>query len=141
MNRTALREQTFKLLYSLEVQKAENIKEIVEIYLDNIEASEENLQENEKEHIRSVIFGIYNNIEEIRRIISENLKKGWNIGRISKIDLALLELSIYEINYINIPYKVAINEAVELAKKYGEDTSSTFINGVLASIIKENEEN
>ena len=56
--------------------------------------------------------------------------------RISKIDLSLLELAIYEIKYKEIPYKVAINEAVELAKKYGEDSSKTFVNGILASIVK-----
>ena len=58
--------------------------------------------------------------------------------RISKINLAILKLSIYEIMYAEVPYKVSINEAIELAKKFGDDTSSTFINGVLASIVKEN---
>ena len=67
----------------------------------------------------------------------KNLKSDWKIERISKMDLSILRLAIYEINYKELPYKVAINEAVELAKKYGEDTSKKFVNGVLASIVKE----
>ena len=55
--------------------------------------------------------------------------------RVSKIDLTILRLAIYEIKYKDLPYKVAINEAVELAKKYGEDTSKNFVNGILASIV------
>ena len=69
--------------------------------------------------------------------ISKNLKDNWTIDRISKIDKALLILAIYEIQYKEIPFKVVINEVVELAKKYGEDTSASFINGVLANVVKE----
>ena len=61
----------------------------------------------------------------------------WKLQRISKIDLAILKLAIYELKYTKIPFKVAINEAVELAKKYGEDSSKNFVNGVLASVVKE----
>ena len=71
------------------------------------------------------------------KAIEQNLKSDWKISRISKMDLAILKLAIYEIKYNEIPYKVAINEAVELAKKYGEDKSKNFVNGVLASIVKE----
>ena len=73
----------------------------------------------------------------IQGIIEKNLKADWKIDRISKIDLSLLKLAIYEIKYKNIPYKVAINESLELAKKYGEETSKNFINGILASVVKE----
>ena len=67
-----------------------------------------------------------------------NLKDDWKLSRISKMDLAILKLAIYEIKFSDVPYKVSINEAVELAKKYGEDKSKNFVNGVLASIVKEN---
>ena len=67
------------------------------------------------------------------------MKSDWKIDRISKIDLAILKLAIYEIKYKKLPYKVVINEAVELAKKYGEDNSKKFVNGILASIVKEEE--
>jgi len=59
------------------------------------------------------------------------------MDRISKIDLAILEVAIFELIYSKLPYKVAINEAVELAKKYGDDSSKSFVNGILASIVKE----
>ena len=68
-------------------------------------------------------------------LIEKNLKAEWKIERISKIDLAILKLAIYEIKYKDIPFKVVINEAVELAKKYGEDTSKNFVNGILASVV------
>ncbi len=81
--------------------------------------------------------GIDNNKAEIDKLISNNLKKDWKINRISKINLSILKLAIYEIKYKKLPFKVAINEAVELAKKYGDESAPNFINGVLASIVKE----
>ena len=65
------------------------------------------------------------------------MKEAWSIERIAKIDLAILKLAIYEMVYSKTPYKVVINEAVELAKKYGDDNAKAFINGILASIVKE----
>ena len=136
MNRSAAREEAFKLTYSLQVQKNENLEEQVDIYLEN-----ENINNKETiEYIKSVVLGIDKNGDAIKEMISKNLKSGWTIERISKIDVALLEIAIYEILYTDTPYKVAINEVIELSKKYGEDTSSNFINGILASIVKENEE-
>lgn len=134
MNRSAAREQAFKLLYSLEIQK-ENLQEQIELYFENEEISDEKT----KQYINSVVNGIENNISEIEQKISENLKKDWKLDRISKINLVLLKLAIYEILYTETPYKVAINEVVEIAKKYGDDTSPNFINGILASIVKESE--
>ena len=90
-----------------------------------------------KEYIKDAIFGIKQNIQEIQGLIEKNLKADWKIDRISKIDLSLLKLAIYEIKYKEIPFKVAINESLELAKKYGEESSKNFINGILASIVKE----
>jgi N utilization substance protein B len=137
MNRSAAREKAFKLMYSLEIQKKEMINEQIDLYIEN----ENIVDENTIEYIKSIINGIYDNIEEINKKISKNLKSGWSIHRISKIDLALLKIAIYEIIYTDTPYKVAINEVVELSKKYGEETSPNFINGVLASVVKESGEN
>ena len=72
-------------------------------------------------------------------MISINLKNNWTLNRISKINLSLLKLAIYEMLYKNLPYKIAINEVIELAKKYADDSSPIFINGVLASVVKEKE--
>ena len=133
MKRSAIRELTFRLIYSLEIQKTENIEEQIELYLECNE-----VEENEaKEYIKNTVIGINEHIEEIQELIEKNLKADWKIDRISKIDLSLLKLAIYEIKYKEIPYKVAINESLELAKKYGEETSKNFINGILASVVKE----
>lgn len=132
MNRTAIRENTFKLLYSNEIQK-EIDEEQIEIFIEasNIEGQEQ------IEYIKNSFYGIQKNIEEIKELIEKNLKEKWTIERISKIDIAILKLAIYEILYSEVPYKVAINEAIELAKKYGDESSKKFINGILASIVKE----
>ena len=133
MKRSEIRELTFRLIYSLEIQKAENLEEQIELYLECNEVEDEEA----KEYIKDAILGINEHIEEIQELIEKNLKADWKIDRISKIDLSLLKLAIYEIKYKEIPYKVAINESLELAKKYGEETSKNFINGILASVVKE----
>ena len=133
MNRSAIRENAFKLIYSLEIQKTENLEEQIDLFFEsnNIE------DEQAKKYIKDVRFGINENLEEILKDIEQNLKEDWKLNRISKMDLSILKLAIYEIKYNEIPYKVAINEAVELAKKYGEDKSKNFVNGILASIVKD----
>ncbi len=131
MNRTAIRESAFKLIYSLEIQKYNDLKEQIDVYFES-----ENIENKEaKEYIEDAVLGIENHKEEILGLIERNLKSDWKIDRISRIDLSILKLAIYEIQYKDIPFKVVINEAVELAKKYGEDSSKNFVNGILASIV------
>ena len=133
MNRSAIREQAFKLIYSLDIQRNENLEEQIELYIENNMITENRA----KEYIRESVKGVEENKEAILKLIEKNLKSDWKIDRISKIDIAILKLAIYELEYTEIPFKVVINEAVEIAKKYGEDTSKNFINGILASIVKE----
>ena len=133
MKRSSVRELTFKLLYSLEVKKEENLEEQIKLYVEN-----EQIEELEAiRYIEDVIFGINEHEKEITEIIENSLTSEWKIERISKINLSLLKLAIYEIKYKDIPFKVEINEVIELAKTYGEDTSSKFINGALAKFVKE----
>ena len=133
MNRTEMREQAFKLIYSLEIQKKEDLEEAINLYIESNEITEKNAIE----YIKDAVFGIEKNKEEIVSSIEKNLKKDWKIDRISKIDLSILKLAIYEIKHTEVPYKVVINEAVELAKKYGEENSRNFVNGVLASVVNQ----
>lgn len=133
MNRSAIRENAFKLIYSLEIQKTENIEEQIDLFFESNDIRDEEA----KKYIKDVILGIEKNKENILTNIEKNLKEDWKLSRISKMDLAILELAIYEIEFSEIPYKVSINEAVELAKKYGEDKSKNFVNGILASIVKD----
>ena len=132
MNRSVVRELAFKLLYQIEIQKEVN-KEDVELFFENNEIN----SNQAKEYINDIVNGINKNSKEILENISKNLKQDWEIERVSKVNLALLKLAIYEIKYKELPYKVVINEVVELAKKYGEETSHSFINGILASVVKE----
>ena len=131
MNRSAMRENAFKLVYSLEIQQEENLEEQIDLFFESI------TDEETKKYIKDVILGIKKEENNIQNYIEQNLKSDWKLNRISKMDLSILKVAIYEIKYNQIPYKVAINEAVELAKKYGEDKSKNFVNGILASIVKE----
>lgn len=132
MNRSRTRELAFKLLYQIEIQKEAN-QEDIELFFESNEIN----STEAKEYINDIVNGINNNAKEILEKVSKNLKEDWEIERVSKVNLALLKLAIYEIKYKELPYKVVINEVVELAKKYGEETSHSFINGILASVVKE----
>ncbi len=134
MNRSEAREAAFKLLYSLQVLEDIDLEEQISLYL-----SEEEITDKQAiSYITNTALEVAKVNEKLEDQIKENIKDGWTIARISKIDLTLLKLGIYEILYAKIPYKVVINEVVELAKRYGEDSSKAFVNGVLASVVKKN---
>lgn len=133
MNRSRARETTFKFLYSLEITKETNIEEQMELFVEN-----QNLKDNQAiKYLKKIVNGIEENKEEIVEIIKSNIKEEWTLDRIAKIDLALLKLGIYEIKFAEVPFKIVINEVVELAKKYGIEKAKIFINGVLASVVQE----
>ena len=116
MKRTETREQAFRLIYSIEIQK-EMDEEQVELFMQ-----ENGIEEKaEIDYINEIFAGIKENREEIVSLIQNNLKEKWSVDRISKIDLAILKVAIYELVFSKLPYKVVINEAVELAKKYASD--------------------
>ncbi len=126
------RELAFRYIYSEEIQQ-QNSKAGVKLFLDANEIDDQ----RKREYVKDIAKGIKDNKEEIESIISGSLKDGWTMDRISLIDFALLKLAVYEIKYKEVPYKVVINEAINLAKKYGEEKSYIFINGVLANIVKD----
>lgn len=132
MNKSEIREEIFKLIYSLEVQKCEDADQI-NVYLEDTD-----IADKEKEKIKEDTLKIIDIAPKLEEEIAKNLKSEWKLDRVSKINMALLEIAIYEILYKKLPYKISINEAVELAKKYGDDTSPSFINGILASVVKDN---
>lgn len=132
MQRSAMRELAFKLVYEIEVQK-ESEEEQFEIFLENNEITKESVVD----YLKDIKDGIRANIDEINSLITNNLKDNWSLNRISKINLSLIKLAIYEMVYKGLPYKVAINEVVELAKKYADESAPVFINGILASVVKE----
>lgn len=136
MSRRRARDITFKYIYSIYFGK-ENNENIINTILSANEEEIANLELDEKEFLDSAVSVITSNLDDIDKRILSKLKN-WTRERIFKIDLAILRLAIYELEYSkDTPYKVVVNEAVELAKKYGNDESYTFINGVLREIIKE----
>lgn len=131
MGRRASREAAMKLLYQLEFQKDDK-KEQIAIALED-----ENFTQKDKQYIEDIIDGVHSNLELIDSVI-ENKATGWKIGRLSKIDLSILRIGIYEIlKREDIPYSVSVNEAVELAKKYSNEDAGAFVNGLLAKVTKE----
>jgi N utilization substance protein B len=133
MSRKIAREVAFKIIFELAFQD-EDLNNLYNEYID-FEEDELNLSTEDEKYINEVLLGIKENKEIIDSKIKENLKD-WAFDRISKIDLAILRLSIYEILYReDIPEKVSINEAVEICKRFSEDTSPSFVNGILASVV------
>lgn len=133
MQRSEMREFAFKLVYEMEVQK-EVSDDQLDVFIENNEIT----NETAIEYLRDIMTGLQVHSEEINKLISENLKADWSLNRVSKINLSLIKIAIYEMMYKNLPFKVAINEVVELAKKYADDSAPVFINGILASIVKKN---
>jgi len=132
MGRRTARELAFKLLFQIEIQKSD-IDEQIENFFD-----ENEVEEKQKEYILDVVKGTKKEVAEIDNMVGKYLK-GWKLGRLSKTDLSILRLAVYEIlKREDIPQNVSINEAVELAKTYGTEESAAFINGVLGQLVKEN---
>lgn len=128
MSRKKSREFAFRLVFEKffhepDVDIFENMEDFV-------------LDDDDKEFVNSLIDGINNHYENIMNIIKDNIE-GYELDRIYKVDLAILVLAIYELKFENsTPDKVVLNEAIELSKKYSTDKSFSFINGVLAKILK-----
>lgn len=132
MNRRKTREAAMKLLFEMSINKG-NYDEIIENFKEHTDI---NLEEIDLEYIHRILKGIHENMESLDKKIEENLIN-WKIRRLSKIDLSILRICTYEILFeSDIPEVVSINEGIELAKKYSEEKSSSFINGVLANMIK-----
>ncbi len=129
MGRRELREQIFKLLFRVEFNEMEDMPEQEKLFFEE----EENVaSEKEEQYILKKYGDIVEKLEQIDEMINKEAQ-GWETGRMGKVDLTLIRLAVYEIKYDeDIPTGVAINEAVELAKKFGQDSSPAFVNGVLA---------
>ena len=125
-SRHELREAVFKILFQIENTELD-YKELLELEQEEIANSS---------YVNNTLTEIIDKLKEIDNIISNNLKD-WKLDRLSKMDRQILRISAYEILHSDIPYKVSINEAVELSKKYSEkDESYKFINGVLKGIVE-----
>jgi len=128
MSRRELREQIFKLLFRVEFHKRADLPEQEQLFFEDEDAA----KDGDAIYISEKYHKISEKLSEIDAQLNEKAQ-GWDTGRMSKADLTILRLAVYEICYDeDVPTGVAINEAVELAKKFGQDASSGFVNGVLA---------
>ena len=129
------REHIFKLLFMTEFNSPEEMPEQLSLYFDGLEE----LKEQEQEYMLAKYRSVREHLDEIDDILNET-SKGWKTKRMSRVDLNALRLAVYELKYDEeVPVGVAINEAVELAKRFGGETSGSFVNGILGKISREAE--
>ncbi len=129
LNRRKSREAVLGLVFELEYNKETKTEQL---YQNALELRE--IEEND--FIREVFFGIYENLEAIDSLIRDK-SEGWKTERISKVSLAVMRLCTYELKFTDIPFNIAINEAIELVKIYDDEKAKGFVNGVLNSIAQE----
>ena len=138
MSRRELREQIFKLLFRVEFNGREEMPEQEQLFFEQFSYEDEEIlvKDSDARYISEKSSKIIDRPEEIDEMINKQAK-GWTTQRMGKVDLTILRLAVYEIIYDeNVPVGVAINEAVELAKRYGQDESSGFVNGIPAKFAK-----
>lgn len=146
MIRRQIRETAFRILFVLNFCPADQMQDQLNFYFtDHTELEIDDLTEEEDQkavirldqaswpEITAKCLGAAGHLPEIDRIIEES-SEGWKLSRLTKVDLTLLRLAVYEMKFENLPSGIAINEAVELAKRYGTDKSPAFVNGILAKI-------
>lgn len=130
MSRSEIREHIFKLLFSIEFNNEEEMKEQEKLYFELLDE----IAEKDQEKILTKYHAIQEKLDEIDKLLND-LSTGWKTSRMNRVDLAILRLATYELRWDEeIPIGVAINEAVELAKKFSSDSSPSFVNGVLAKV-------
>lgn len=130
MGRRASREAAMKLLYQVGIQKEDREWQIEYVLKSRP------FDNRDKEYIKDIVWGVLNNKEKIDNLIEKHAI-GWKLNRISRVDLSILRVGIYEILFRDdIPYNVSVNEAIELAKKYSTEEAGSFINGILSKVPK-----
>ena len=130
MRRSEAREHIFKMVFGLEFNEKEEVPEQVRLYFEQLEQ----MEEKDKEYIQKKAWAIADHKDEIDTLINEHAS-GWKTTRMNKGDRTLLRLAGYEMKWDDdVPVSVAINEAVELAKRFGGEESPSFVNGVLAKL-------
>ena len=130
MTRRECREHLMIMLFQREFYKLEELPEQVALYLEDVPSA----KSEDLAYIREKYDKVIEQVEDIDSMIEE-VSEGWKIKRMGRVDLSIMRLAVYEMKYDeDIPVRVAINEAVEIAKKYGQDNSPSFVNGILAKV-------
>ena len=132
MKRSELREHIFKVLFGLEFVSPEEMPGQLQLYFGQLE----DIKEKDRAYIQTKALAVAEHLEDIDALLNASTT-GWKTGRMNKVDLTILRLAVYEMKWDDdVPVSVAINEAVVLAKQFGGDDSSAFVNGVLAKIVQ-----
>lgn len=135
MSRRELREQIFKFLFRVEFNERDEMGEQEKYFFEDEDFLAKNAKSADEKYISEKSGKIIERLDEIDGLI-DSRAKGWTTHRMGKVDLTILRLAVYEIEFDeDVPTGVAINEAVELAKKFGQEESSAFVNGVLAKFV------
>lgn len=135
MKRRELRQHIFELLFRVEFNPAGEMEEQLTLFFEALKGERE-ITEQDEVYIREKYEKIAENLPALDARINE-AAQGWNTARMGKVELTILRLAVYEMKYDeDVPVGVAINEAVELAKRYGQDDSPAFINGILGKAAK-----
>ncbi len=130
MSRSELREHVFRMLFRIEFNDEKELSEQETLYFDLLE----DVSEKEQEFILNKYKAIKDKVEEIDSLLNQ-MSEGWKTTRMNRVDLTILRLATYELKWDEeVPTGVAINEAVELAKRYSSDQGPSFVNGVLAKV-------
>ncbi len=133
MKRRELREHIFQLLFRVEFNEKDEMAKQVGLFVEDMEEETE-VKERDKTYISEKYAKIVEKLPEIDKMLDE-VSKGWKTSRMGKVELTILRLAVYEMRFDeDIPQKVAINEAVELSKKFGGNEAPAFVNGVLAKL-------
>ena len=136
MKRSELREHIFRMIFGYEFNSDAEMPEQMQLYFEQLDEEEGIPTETEVTYIRDKALNVILKTEEIDELLNTNTK-GWKTSRMNKVDLSILRLAVYEMKWDDeIPAGVAIDQAVELAKKYSGDEGPSFINGVLAKLAK-----
>lgn len=130
MLRTEQREHIFKMLFQIEFNEPADMPEHVKLYVDSLEDA----SDKDKDYIQKKYEAVVSHVPEIDGMI-DGSAKGWKVSRMNKTDLSILRLAVYELKWDDeIPVGVAINEAVELARRFGGGSSPSFVNGILGKL-------
>ena len=130
LSRRKLREEAFKIIFSMEFLEVDDDKVDIYCNINGIGNNEDII------YLKNIVDIYNNNNKYLENIIKDNKKETWEYGRIDKSSIALIKLAIIEIEYLNMPYKIVINECINICKKYSEEKNTKFINGILANYIK-----
>ena len=130
MSRRSARKNAFFLLFQMDFNEAAEFEQVKELFFAE---KEEPVEEGDKAFILSEVEGTREHMAEIDALIEQSAK-GWDPERMNKVDLAILRLAVYEMKWGETPVGVAINEAVELTKKFSSDEAPAFVNGVLGKV-------